>query len=92
MRLPHKFYVIKEHGVGLVFRVLEISCAPKGGTGLQPLPPQKTKFKKKTDFVDTMISKVLSELPFSRNKPLKSANEQYIRILKSKIKKLANLT
>jgi len=33
-----------------------------------------------------MISKVLRDLPFSRNQALKSADYQYIRILKNKTK------
>jgi hypothetical protein len=35
-----------------------------------------------------MIPKVLRDLPFSRNQPLKSADEYYIRILKNKLMKL----
>jgi hypothetical protein len=53
-------------------------------------PPKKTpkqKFKN-TDFVDIMISNVLCDFPFSRNHSLKSADDQYIRILKIKIIKL----
>jgi hypothetical protein len=48
-----------------------------GAAGLQPpQTPQKPKFKKKnTDFVDIMISKALRDLPFSRNQPLKSADD-----------------
>ena len=40
--------------------------------GLQP--PPKAKLKKKTDFVDTMLSKVLRDLPFSLNQPWKLAD------------------
>jgi hypothetical protein len=50
--------------------------APKGGggvTGLQPLP--KAIFKKKTDFVDMVISKVLRDVCFSLNKSTKSAHD-----------------
>jgi hypothetical protein len=35
-----------------------------------------------------MILKVLRDLPFSRNQPLKSADDQYIIILKNKLIKL----
>jgi hypothetical protein len=35
-----------------------------------------------------MISKVLRDLPLSRNQPLKSADDYYIRMLKNKFKKL----
>jgi hypothetical protein len=35
-----------------------------------------------------MISKVLLNLPFSRNQPLKLADDQYTRILKNKLIKL----
>jgi hypothetical protein len=47
----------------------------------------KPKLKKK-HFVDMLISKVARELPFSRNQPLKSVDDQYIRILKNKLIKL----
>jgi hypothetical protein len=50
--------------------------APKGGAaGLQP-PPQTPKNQnlKNTDFVDIMIPKVLRDLPFSWNQPLKSTD------------------
>jgi hypothetical protein len=44
---------------------------PRGG-GCQAAAPPKPKLKKKeTDFVDIMISKVLRDLPFSQNQPLK---------------------
>jgi hypothetical protein len=62
---------------------------PGGGAaaGLQPPPkiPQNQNLKN-TYFVDIMISKVLCDLLFSRNQTLKSADDQYIRILKNKIK------
>jgi hypothetical protein len=50
--------------------------APKGGgaAGL-PQTPQSRKLKC-TDSVDTMISKGLRDLPFSRNQPLKSTDNQ----------------
>jgi hypothetical protein len=32
-----------------------------------------------------MISEVLSDLPFSSDQPLKSADDQYIRIFKNKL-------
>jgi hypothetical protein len=35
-----------------------------------------------------MISEVLHDLPFSRNQPLKSADDWYMRILKNKLIKL----
>jgi hypothetical protein len=35
-----------------------------------------------------MVSKVLHGFPFSRDQPLKSADDQYIRILKNKLIKL----
>jgi hypothetical protein len=61
--------------------------APKGGgvPGCSPAP--KPKFKKNTDFAD-IVSKVLRDLPFSRKHSLKSADDQYIRILKNKLIKL----
>jgi hypothetical protein len=53
--------------------------APKAGMGAAWLqPPSQTLHNrnlKNTDLVDIMISKVLRDLPFSLNEPLKSANE-----------------
>jgi hypothetical protein len=43
---------------------------------------------KNTNFVHIMTSKVLRDLPFSRNQTLKSADQQYIRISKNKLIKL----
>ena len=64
-------------------------CAPKGeAAGMQP--PSHIEIKS-TDFVDTMISKVLRDLTFSLNQPLKSARDLYIGILKHKIKTLGCL-
>ena len=37
--------------------------------------------KKKTDFVDTIISELLCNLHFSLDQPLKSADDWYIGIL-----------
>ena len=42
--------------------------------GLSGPPPPKAEFKN-TDFVDTMISKVLRDLRFDLNHPLKSADD-----------------
>jgi hypothetical protein len=58
-----------------------------GGGGCWAATPSNTpkpKFKK-THSVASMISKFLRDFPFSRNQPLKSADDQYIRILKSKL-------
>jgi hypothetical protein len=41
---------------------------------------------KKTVFLDKMVSRVLRDLPFNRNQPLKTADDLYIRILKNKTK------
>jgi hypothetical protein len=57
-----------------------------GAAELKPPNPKKLKFKKHA-FVAIMISKVLRDLPFSRNQPLKSADEWYIKILESKLLK-----
>jgi hypothetical protein len=59
----------------------------RGATAHPPKPP-KLKLKKNTDFVAIMISKVLRDLPFSRNQPLKSPDDKYITILKNKLIKL----
>jgi hypothetical protein len=48
-----------------------------GGGGCWAAPPQthpKLKFEI-TDFVDSMMSEVLHDLPFGRNEPLKSADD-----------------
>jgi len=49
-------------------------------------PLHKPKFKKDTDFVGTMVSNILRDLSFGRNKRLQSADDWYIGILKNKIK------
>jgi hypothetical protein len=51
--------------------------APKGeeAAGLQPSQTPKNWNLKNTDFVDIMISKVLCDFSFSRNQPLKSADD-----------------
>jgi hypothetical protein len=58
-----------------------------GSEGVQA-PPQKNRSLKNTDFVDIMIANVLCDLPFSRNQPLKSTDNQNIRILKNKLIKI----
>jgi hypothetical protein len=60
---------------------------PKGGGGRLPsysLPPNQN--LKITDFIDMMTPNVLHGLPFSRNQLQKLANDEYIRILKIKLK------
>jgi hypothetical protein len=62
MKHAHENELIKIYSFG----------APRGG-GLQGCshpPPPKTKFKK-TDFAETVISKVLCDLRFSLNQPPK---------------------
>jgi len=53
-------------------------------SGCRPQTPQNRNFEDK-DYVDTMLSEVLRDLPFSRNQPLKSADVPYIRVLKKKL-------
>ena len=43
---------------------------------------------KKKDFVYTVISNVLLDLPFSRNLTVKLTEDRFIRILENKIKNL----
>jgi hypothetical protein len=38
------------------------------------------------DFADMTISNVLHDLPFSRKKPLKSAEDYYAEVFKNRIK------
>jgi hypothetical protein len=60
----------------------------RGAAAWRRPPPQSRKPKlKKTDFVSN-ISKVLRDLRFSRNQPVTSADDQYIRILKNKLIKI----
>jgi hypothetical protein len=59
----------------------------RGAAGLHPPKPQNRNFVN-TDFVDAMISKVLRGLSLSRNQPVKSADDQFIRILKNRFIKL----
>jgi hypothetical protein len=64
---------------------VHIQGAPKGGLpGCSPPKTAKSKFKK-TDSVTILISKLLRDFPSSRNQPLKSADDKYIRILKNKL-------
>jgi hypothetical protein len=78
---------MKQKGVGTLIIVFDCnhicysnivghSGTPRGATGLQPPPhtPQNRNLKN-TDFVDIMISKVLRDLPFSRNQTMKSADD-----------------
>jgi hypothetical protein len=53
--------------------------------GLKAPKPPKREFKK-AGFLDIMISNLFRDFRFSRNQPLKSADDQYIRILKNKSK------
>jgi hypothetical protein len=47
------------------------------GAAVLQLPPQTTQNLdlKNTEFVDIIVSKVLRNLPFSRDQPLKSADD-----------------
>jgi hypothetical protein len=52
--------------------------APTGWGGFQAPPPTpnlQNQNLKETDFVGTMVSKVLRDLPFSQYQPLKSADD-----------------
>jgi predicted RNA-binding protein YlxR (DUF448 family) len=71
--------------------VFSFRGAAKGGVaGMQPPQTHKTEIKTTQVFLGIVISKVLCDFPFSRNKPLKSADDCYIRILKN-IRKLVKL-
>jgi hypothetical protein len=60
----------------LPFFPLVASGAPKGvGLPGYSSPPLQTRNLKNADFIDIMTSKVLLDLPFSQNKPLKSADD-----------------
>jgi hypothetical protein len=63
-------------------RGILLGCSPS------QTPPAQNRNLKKTNCLHVMISKVLRDFPFSINQPLKSADDQYIRILKTKLIKL----
>ena len=68
--------------------LLSAGAHPKGKAAwANPPKPPKIEIKKKIGFVD-IISKLLHDLPFSRNQLLKSADDWYIGILKNKLIKL----
>jgi hypothetical protein len=61
-------------------QILKQGCTQAGGggeaAGLQPPPKTTQNWKlKNKDFVDIMVSKILRHFPFSRNQPLKSADD-----------------
>ena len=60
----------------------------QGGGGVSGYSPPKSKFSENTDFEDTEVSNVLRDVSCSRNQPRKSAGDQYIKILKNKIKNI----
>jgi hypothetical protein len=75
----------------LIMHFSPVSCCQgliQGGAAavLQSPPPkpEKPKFKKQR-FLNIMTSKVLRDFPLGRNQPLKSVDDQYIRILKNKL-------
>jgi hypothetical protein len=70
------------------FLGLQANTSRAGGLpGCSP-PHTQNRNIKNTDLLDIMISKVLCGFPFSRNQPLQSADDQYVRILKNKLIKL----
>jgi hypothetical protein len=73
----------------IVYDVMSVRGAYKGRGGgvYRAATDSKSRNLKKADFVDTRILSILHNLPFSRNQPLKSADDYYIGILKNKIKK-----
>jgi hypothetical protein len=72
----------------------EVGAHPSWGGCRAAAPSQNPQNRnlKNTNFVDITISKVSRDFPFSRNQPLKSADDQYISILKNKLIKLKNKT
>jgi hypothetical protein len=71
--------------------VIPMHGRTQGGVGCRAAdPPNPPKLKFKKHRVLDMISKILRDILFSRNQPLKSADDQYIRILKTKLIKLQN--
>jgi hypothetical protein len=66
--------------------MVEVTGAPKWRTArLKPPNYTKPKFKN-TDLVSVMISKVLCNLPFSRDQTPKTTINWYIKIWKSTLK------
>jgi hypothetical protein len=75
-----------------IFNMASRWGAPKeGGGGCRtavPLQTLQNRNLENTYFAGYMISKVLHDFPFSRNQPLKSADDYYIRIVKNELLKL----
>jgi hypothetical protein len=73
---------------GLIVQVSPRAHVGGGVAGLQPPPPSpQNQSLKDTNFVYIMILKVIRDFPLRQNQPLKSGEDQYIRILKNKLMK-----
>jgi hypothetical protein len=57
-----------------------------GGWAVGLQPPQSKIKKKNKDFIDTMISEVLSYLRFSLNQVPRLSDDEYVGVLKNIIK------
>lgn len=68
------------------FAFVAAGAHPKGGKELQGATPPNQNLKNRFCRHDDI--KLLRDLPFSQNQPLKSSDDYYIRILENKIKKL----
>jgi hypothetical protein len=69
--------------VPLILGSLNTGAHPREGCRAAGHPKPQNRFFKNTDFVDIIMSNVLRDVPFSRNQPLKSVDDWYIRILKN---------
>jgi hypothetical protein len=58
---------------------------PRGAGGMHPPKHPKVKLKKKTEFCRYYDIRILRDLPFSRNHPMKSADDYYVGILKKEL-------
>jgi hypothetical protein len=81
----YKFRPLVSRPLPLCVAVLEKTRRWGGCRRAATPKPPKTEIWKSTGFVDIMISKILHDFPFGRSQPLKSADDQYIRILKNKL-------
>jgi hypothetical protein len=68
---------VRAHAVGFIKATYIPGAHPNegGAAGLQPPQTPQIRNFKNTDFVYITISIVLRDLPFSRNQPLKSADD-----------------
>jgi hypothetical protein len=73
-------------GFSVTTIVMKLRHGPTPGGACCTLPLSNQNLNRNIDFIDTMISNVLLDLPFIRNQSLQSAYDSYTGILKNEIK------